>query len=145
MIDPTVPPEATLDLAGTSGPVSVVVRELPVRQTPSGYRYAYPDFGADLIEAIWRQLPRATKSRIPWKNEQTCHRCGSRLAGDETSSSVSTAISLGRIPSFEMEWRVPGVRCPGCNSFQMLANRELDFHLSQALVVAMDAARLKPG
>jgi hypothetical protein len=139
--------DRTLDLAGASGPVEVRVGGMPVRTDAGGVRYRYPysDFGADLIEELYRQLPRARRSGPPWRRRDACRDCSVELSDGTTDAEFTMAMRLDAIPPFEVVYRAPAIRCGRCATQQISNDRDLEFHISESLVKAMDAGNVKPG
>ena len=137
----------TLNLEGQSGPVHVRFQAMPVRTEASGahFRYPYPDFGADLIEAIHGQLPFCERSGPPWRRRNACRECAAELPADRSTATVPLRIALRGIPEFGIEFTVPALRCEVDGVRQITQDRELDFHLSQAMVEALDSGKVKPG
>ena len=137
--------DATLTLQGASGLVDVTLEGMPVRTEPGGRpRYAYPDFGSDFIEVMFRGV-FAVRSGPPWRRTTACRVCGAALVGTEQPTEITVKADLRDIPSFAARFRMPAVRCGGCGVWQALPRHQLEVDVSQALVNAFDAAHVKPG
>jgi hypothetical protein len=133
-------------VSGRARDVSVTLTDLSCRQTSTGRRFPYPDFGSDFIEALHRALvaPR-TLGLFRWR--QVCPWCDTSLAGIAVEPvPITTEIALTRIPPIRVDLKMPGIKCPGCDrSLVMIDDRGLDSDLSDALIDAFRAASLVPG
>jgi hypothetical protein len=138
--------DQTLNLMGASGPVDVRFHRLPVRTEAGGnrYRYAYGEFGPDLIDAVYRQLPFVARVGPPWKRRDACGVCAVEMGGTSSRATMTLPMRLGRIPEFEVVFTVPTLVCPSCGDHQVSGDRTLGFHITEAMTQAFQAGNLKP-
>ena len=139
--------DQTLSIEGESGPVRVRLDHLPVRTEAGGlrHRYAYPDFGAELIVAIHRQLPFCERLGPPWRRRNACRDCSAELPADSSTAIIPLRLALREIPAFDIVFTVPALRCEVDGIVQITQDRELDFHISESMVRAFDSGHVKPG
>jgi hypothetical protein len=132
---------------GRHGQAFVAFIDLPCRSCSiAGHarRYATPDFGADLTNAIFggRDVP---VSRTGLLRRLSCHACGQRLEGSGARVvRVEGAIRLADLPAFRVELSAPGARCAACSAEQVLSSRSVAFDMSEAVARAFGSIPLKP-
>jgi hypothetical protein len=133
-------------VTGRAREVSVKLTDLSFRQTSTGRRYPYPDFGSDFIEALHRALV-APRRRGLVRSTLVCPWCDSSLEGIVVEPvPVTTEIALTRIPPVRVDLEMPGIKCPGCDrSLVMIDDRAVASDLSDALIDAFTAGSLVPG
>ena len=136
----------TLDLEGESGPVRVRIRHMPViaRAAGDGYRYASPEFGSELLEAVIAGTQQANQTGLPWSRVARCAACALPLDPPVSDSDFVVPIRLPGLPQFDAEFRMPTLTCGHCGTVQMPPSRELDFHRTEALLQAFKAAHIDP-
>jgi hypothetical protein len=142
-----MPFDQTLNLTGSSGPVTVRFERLPVRTDAGGAarRYAYPDFGSDLIGPVFQDLPFGERAGPPWRRRDTCFACSADLPDTTVSGTTTLTLQLSDLPPFDLVVTAPMHRCTACGSDQIPHDREMEFHISEAMVQAFDAGSVKPG
>jgi len=143
---PDIPIEQFGPINGQAQQVRVTLTGLSFRQTSAGRRYAYPDFGSDFIDALYKQLEGP--NRRGWiRSTFLCPSCGRSLDGVPTGQvAVATDLVLSRIPAFHLDLEMPGMICPGCDRrLVMIDDRDLQSDLSDALIDAFNQAGLAPG
>jgi hypothetical protein len=143
---PDVPIEQFEPISGRANQVFVTLTDVSFRRTDKGARYAYGEFGSDLIQALHDQLVRP-KRRGLLRLKLGCPGCERPLddvaIGEVT---VATDIDLRKIPSIHLDLTMPGVVCPGCDRrLVMMHDNNIQSDLSDALIDAFDQAGLKPG
>lgn len=129
-------------VSGRARDVSLTLTDLSFRETSTGRRYPYPDFGSDFIEALHRALV-APRRRGLFRLTLVCPSCESSLEGIVVEPVV---VSAERIPPVRVDLEMPGIKCPGCDrSLVMLHDRAVDSDLSDALIDAFTSAALVHG
>jgi ribosomal protein L34E len=133
-------------ITGRAGDVSVTLTDLSFRQTSTGRRFQYPEFGPDFIAALHGSLV-APKRQGLVRSKLVCPSCESFLEGIAVERvAVTTEIALTRIPPVRVELEMPGMTCPGCHrSLVMIGDRAVASELSDALIDAFKGAGIAPG
>jgi hypothetical protein len=133
-------------VSGRARDVSVRLTDLSFRETTTGRRYPYPDFGSDFIEALHRALV-APRRRGLIRSTLVCPPCESPLEGIAVEPVVvTTEIALIRIPPIRVDLEMLGIKCPGCDrSLVMINDRSVESDLSDALIDAFAVASMAPG
>ncbi len=143
---PDVPLARLGPISGRKNDVGVTLTDLSFRQTSTGRRYPYPDFGSDFIEALHKALA-APRHRGLVRSTLVCPSCEASLDGIAVGRvNVATPVDLKRIPPIRVEVEMPGMTCPGCAlTLVRVDDREVESGLSDALIAAFDAAGVVPG
>jgi hypothetical protein len=133
-------------IRGQAGDVHVVLRGVTCREAGKGLRYPYPEFGAELIEALHRNLV-APRHRGLLRSTLACPACSTRLDGAPIQSiGIATEVALRSIPPVQCDLAIPGLFCPGCRmQLVRVDDRKVDSNLSDALIAAFKSAGIKPG
>jgi hypothetical protein len=133
-------------IRGKAGAVHVVLAGLAYRETARGRRYPYPEFGAELIEALHRKLV-APAHRGLIRSTLACPVCATRLEGLANQPiGIATEVELRSIPPVQVDLAIPGLFCPGCRmQLVRLDDRRVVSDLSDALIAAFTSAGIKPG
>ncbi|MGD2076824.1 MAG: hypothetical protein PVH18_00460 [Chloroflexota bacterium] len=131
---------------GARNQVEVILRNLPVLSCGTkGHplRYAAPDFGVYLIDAIF------WKKNIPMGRPGTlakvkCYKCRKNLSKEPTRpGEVAGFLTVLSLPEFAMRIKGPVATCPRCGTEQLWASKEIGRDVSSALTVeAFKAAGL---
>ncbi len=140
------PVERLGPIVGHAGDVGVTLSDLSVRQTSTGRRFPYPDFGSDFIAALHGSLV-APKRQGLVRSKLVCPDCQSSLEEIAVEPvEVSTEIALTRIPPVRVDLEMPGIACPGCHrTLVMIGDRAVASNLSDALIDAFTGADVAPG
>jgi hypothetical protein len=141
-----VPVERLEPISGRAHGVSVRLTDLTVRQTTSGRRYPYSDFGTDFIEALNRALVTPRRRGLI-RSKLVCPSCEASLEGVPVATvPVTTEIALARIPPILVDLEMPGLECPGCHrALVNIDDRAVESDLSDALIDAFKSVGLVPG
>ena len=132
-------------VTGSAGAIVATLTNLSYRETDGGRRYAYPDFGADLIHLLYAELPRPSRRGL-FRARIECPNCGTSLEEvPVTTVEVVAELPFTRIPPVGFEAEVPGLQCPNCRSGLMLKDRDVESELSDALRDAFERAGIRPG
>lgn len=133
-------------IRGRAGAVHVVLTGLTCRETSRGRRYPYPEFGAELIEALHRKLVAPRRCGLI-RSTPACPRCATRLGGVANQQiGIATEVSLRSMPPVQLDLAIPGLFCPGCRTqLVRLDDRTVDSNLSDALIAAFTSAGIEPG
>lgn len=133
-------------VTGHARDVSVTLTDLSFRQTSTGRRYPYPDFGSDFITALHEALVGPRRKGL-LRSTRVCPSCETSLEGIAVASvPANTEVVLGRVPPIRVDVEMPGLRCPGCDrSLVMIGDRGVASYLSDALIDAFNAAAMTPG
>ena len=132
-------------ISGQAGDVAVTLTELSFRKTPTGGRYAYPDFGSDFIQALHEALGTPRRRGL-LRSTLVCPWCGRDLDVN-TSDRVRVAVevALRRIPPVRVDAEMPGIRCGSCGrSVVRIDDRNVQSDLSNALIIAFEAVGFAP-
>ena len=123
-----------------------MLTDLSFRHTSAGRRYAYPDFGSDLIQALHEGLV-GPRRRGLLRSTLVCPSCERSLEGIAVEPVIaSTDVDLSRIPTIHIELEMPGMVCPGCDRhLVMIGDRGVESDLSDALIDAFQQAGIAPG
>ena len=140
------PVERLGPIVGHAGDVGVTLSDLSVRQTSTGRRFPYPDFGSDFIAALHGSLVGPKRQGLV-RSKLVCPDCQASLEGIAAEPvAVTTEIALTRIPPVRVDLKMPGMTCPGCQrSLVMIGDRAVASNLSDALIDAFDGAGVAPG
>jgi hypothetical protein len=133
-------------IVGRAGDVSVTLTDMSFRQTSSGRRLPYPDFGSDFIAALHEALVGPRRQGLV-RSKLVCPDCQSSVEGIAVERvAVTTEIALTRIPPVRVDLEIPGMTCPGCHrSLVMIGHRAVASNLSDALIRAFTGAGVAPG
>jgi uncharacterized protein YbaR (Trm112 family) len=134
------------EIRGRAGAVHVVLTGLTCRETSRGRRYPYPEFGAELVEALHGKLV-APRHRGLIRSTLACPVCATRLDGLANQPiGIATEVALGSFPPVQVDLAIPGLFCPGCRmQLVRLDDRSVDSNLGDALIAAFKSAGIKPG
>ena len=133
-------------LSGRHGQVEVIFRDLPTLfcgQEGHPRRFANPDFGIYLIDAVfWRKEVPLGRPGFWWVKVK-CYECGKAIHKEPVrQSEVAGLISIGDLPEFGIRIRGPVADCPLCGSTQLWATNEVGTDVSDAMVDAFRQAGL---
>jgi hypothetical protein len=133
-------------ISGRAGDISVTLTDLSFRQTSSGRRFPYSEFGPDFIAALHGALVGPRRQGLV-RPKLVCPSCESPLEGIAVEPvAVTTEIALTRIPPVRVDLEMPGMTCPGCHrSLVMIGDRAVASNLSDALIDAFNGAGVAPG
>lgn len=143
-------PEAAIErfgpISGQSQQVKLTLTGLSFRQTSAGRRYAYPDFGSDFIQALYKQLVGPGRRGLI-RSTFHCPSCGRSLDGVTIGQvTVATDVNLPSIPPIHLDLDMPGMVCPDCGRrLVMIDDRNVQSDLSDALIDAFNQSGLGPG
>lgn len=132
---------------GSQGQTEIFFSHLPTLfcgQPDHDRRFADPDFGARLIDAVfWRKdIPMAQPGF--WTRIKCIH-CGKVLNQEAAyPGEVGGTLTIKDVPSFGIRIHGPLVTCPRCGTEQLRATKEVGQHVSGAFVDAFKRIRLKP-
>ena len=133
-------------ITGRAGDVSVTLTDMSFRQTSSGRRFPYPDFGSDFIAALHGALVVPRRQGLV-RSKLVCPDCQSSLESVAVERVVvMTEIDLTRIPPIRADLEMPGLTCPRCHrALVMIGDRAVASNLSDALIDAFTGAGVAPG
>lgn len=133
-------------IIGRASDVSVTLTDLSVRETGTGRRFAYPDFGSDFIGSLHGALVAPRRAGLV-RSKLVCPTCESSLEGVAVEPvAVTTEVALTRIPPVRVDLEMPGMTCPGCQrTVVMIGDRAVASNLSDALIDAFTGAGVAPG
>lgn len=134
-----------VDLTGQSGPVAAKLHRFPVRpgRRPGELRYVRPDFGAEFIVKLFDAVPLAQRVGPPWNRRNICRTCATEL-GEPSVETLTLSLDVSGAPAFEVELRLPIIRCSQCGEAQGPGGREFEAHISEALTRALDSLHIRP-
>jgi hypothetical protein len=133
-------------IAGRAGDVAVILHGLTYRDTRSGRRFPYGEFGPDFIEALHRGLVRPRGGGL-FRTRISCPSCDTELDDHQrVPVDAATDVALRRIPPIGVDVTMPGLVCPRCGTRVVcMHDRNVESDLSDALIAAFDSAGVKPG
>jgi hypothetical protein len=133
-------------IRGQAGRVHVVLTGVTFREQGKSRRYPYPEFGAELIEALHGKFV-APRHRGFFRSATACPACSTRLDGLPAQAlGIATEVALRSIPPIQVDLAIPGVFCPTCRmQLVLLDDRKVASDLSDALIAALKSAAIKPG
>jgi len=134
------------EVSGRARDISVTLTGLSVRQTTTGRRYPYPEFGEGFIDALHKALP-APRHRGLLRTSIVCPTCETSLEGlPGAIVTATTQLSFSQIPPVRVEVAMPGITCPGCMApLVRTDDKALESDLSDALIDAFNSAGIEPG
>jgi DNA-directed RNA polymerase subunit RPC12/RpoP len=142
---------ARLDTAaGTSDPVALRVRDMPVLACASGHRqFVRQDFALKLVEHLVKEdeakLPAGKEKGLIFTHYH-CGKCGAELGKDaERRETFPLQVALPGFAPFRIELTAPVYRCPQCAREQLHSLEEVRKHTPPALAEAFRAAEIPPG
>ncbi len=100
--------------------------------------WPYPDFEADLLDAIFSKgsFPVAQQKGW-WRPRLACRRCDKPIDGAEPEiASVKGRIWLERVSPFVLEIRAEALRCVPCRAHHILPGEVQEERIQRALVRA---------
>ena len=134
-----------VDLTGQSGPVVAKLHQFPVRpgRRPGELRYVHPDFGAEFIVKLFDAVPLARRVGPPWSRGNVCRTCATAL-GEPSVETLALTLDVSGAPEFQVELRLPIIRCSQCGEAQGPGGRQFVAHISDALTRALDSMQIRP-
>lgn len=134
-------------LRGHHGQIEVFFSNMPVLycgQSDHPRRFADPDFGARLIDAVFWKKNIALGRPGVWAKVK-CLKCDKNLTKESGRiGEVGGVIQIKDLPDFTVRVQGPLVTCPRCKTEQLKATKETGTELSNAFVDAFRRANLKP-
>ena len=135
------------ELSGRHGEALVVFKNLPALQCGTeGHprRYPHPDFGAQLMEAIFWN-PDMPVTRIHRRKGVKCCRCDEGMRHSQTRTGVvDGTLSIQDLPPFDIRIRGAVANCPKCDTQQLVATQQVSSDIADAIVDAFKQVDLKP-
>lgn len=134
-------------LRGRQGQVEVFFSNLPTLfcgQPGHPRRFADPDFGARLIDAVFWKKSVSLGRPGAWARVK-CHHCGKNLSKEPSRvGEVGGILKIADLPSFSIRIQGPVTVCPRCETEQLKATKEVGTDVSSAFVDAFQRIGLKP-
>lgn len=134
-------------LHGHRGQIEVFFSDMPVLhcgQSDHPRRFADPDFGARLIDAVFWKRDIALGRPGVWAKVK-CLQCDKNLTKESSRiGDVGGTIQIKGLPDFSIRIQGPLVTCPRCDTDQLKATKETGTEVSNAFVDAFRRANLKP-
>jgi hypothetical protein len=133
---------------GRDSDYRVNLLNLPVLACPANHerRYAYSNFGADLIDGVYYGNKNFFSERKGiLKRRDHCYRCHRSLVGiEEAIKVIKLTIRVQEALTFGLEINGPTVTCSGCGNVMISNNPRRVAELSEALAQAMITNSIKP-
>ena len=134
-------------LRGSHGQVEVFFNNLPTLfcgRSDHPRRFADPDFGARLIDAVFWKKSISLAQQGTWARVK-CHHCGKNLSKEPSEvGEVGGVLKITDLPSFSIRIQGPVIICPRCETEQLKATKEVSTDVSSAFVDAFQRIDLKP-
>ena len=132
---------------GRRGQVEVFFQDLPVMSCGlPGHprRYAFPDFGVLLIDAVfWKKFVPLGRPGV-WARVK-CLNCDKNLTKvDEHFGEVAGVLEIKDVPPFGIRIQGPVTTCPRCQTRQLKATKEVGTDVSGSFVEAFKNIQLEP-
>jgi hypothetical protein len=137
------------DTSGSAGCVSVTFHGLPCLSCGDlshPKRYATPNFGTELMDALYfAERSRFPSSRLKGLGRaQHCFSCGRRLTAAPSSGNVSGRVIAGRAPEFGLSVDAPIVKCVACGQDQVYNTESVSSETNDAIIAAFEPLELDP-
>jgi hypothetical protein len=103
-------------------------------------RFATADFGADLIDALYRALPPEPKRFLFGRAK--CQRCGVALETKILTHSFVLRLTLRDLDELGLTVEMPAVICAACGFVHVTGDRNVESDLSDAMIAAFESGGL---
>jgi hypothetical protein len=126
-------------IEGVQADTRAVFEGFPYQGCPQGHggQFVYPDFGAELIEEVFKGIP-TWKTQGVLNRHALCGSCGSPI--DESREEPSTfqiPINLRDEYRFHLEITAPARKCASCGLSQVEArDRAFSSEVADAMIAA---------
>lgn len=134
-------------IRGRHGEVEVFFNNLPTLfcgRPDHPRRFADPDFGARLIDAVFWKKNLSLGRPGTWAKVK-CHHCGKSLSKNPSHvGEVGGTLKIADLPPFSIRIQGPVTVCPRCETEQLKATKEVGTDVSSAFVEAFQRIDLKP-
>jgi len=134
-------------LRGSHGEIEVFFSNLPTLfcgQSGHPRRFADPDFGARLIDAVfWKKNVPLAQQGV-WAKVK-CIECDKALSKEPSYlGEVGGLLEIRDLPPFSIRIQGPVTTCPRCGTEQLKATKEVGADVSNAFVDAFKRIDLRP-
>ena len=130
----------TEELVGHAGGATARFASLPYRMKDGRRRFATGDFGADLIDALYRALPPEPKRFLFGRAK--CQRCGVALESPTVTHSFALRLKLPDLDEFGLTLEMPAVACRACGFVHRTGDRNVESDVSDAMIAAFGSGGL---
>lgn len=138
----------TIDcMEGKDGNISVVFCGAPFRLEKDGTkRYIDPNFGAWLLEEIYRKNNLFCIKKGLFHKEWFCPSCQTKLNSNNTiQNQVEYKLEYKEYPSFTIQITLPSVICPECKKINAIdINGTLEYRVNEVIIQAFKSKNILP-
>ena len=134
-------------IRGSHGEVEVFFNNMPTLycgRPGHPRRFADPDFGARLIDAVFWKKGVSLGRPGTWAKVK-CHKCSKNLSKEASETGeMGGTLRIADLPSFSIRIQGPVTVCPRCETEQLKGTKEVSTDISSAFVDAFKRIELKP-
>ena len=130
----------TEKLVGHAGSATARFASLPYRMKDGRRRFANGEFGADLIDALYRALPPEPKRFLLGRAK--CRRCGVAVETEAVTRSFALQLHLRDLDELALTLEMPAVACAACGFVHRTGDRNVESDVSDAMIAAFESGGL---
>ncbi len=129
---------------GEAGGFKVVIHDLPYRAERGELKFAYADWGFDLLDKLFAQLIIGGRRGLLRKTT-VCLKCGAEGAASIRPVTLPAEVALRELPTMKTDVTGPGFRCVACGATQFDPGAAPEQNISDAIVNLLDTVSIRPG